>query len=52
MKKLYWRIFYVLWTPVRWVAGFLWSAEWIPLGRFGPYILGAAICRWPNKVKE
>jgi len=54
MKKsnLYWWIFYILWSPIRWIAGFLWVNEWIPLGRFGPYVLGASICRWPNRVKE
>jgi len=51
MGSFYWRFFYVLWTPVRLIAGFLWVAEWIPLGRFAPYVLGAAMCRWPNKVK-
>jgi hypothetical protein len=52
MVQLYWKCFYLLWTPIRLLAGWLWAAEWIPLGRLGPYVLGAAICRWPNRVKD
>lgn len=49
--KLYWQIFYIAWAPFRWVASFLWLNEWIPLGRFAPYVLGASLCRWPERAK-
>jgi hypothetical protein len=47
MSSTYWKLFCFLWTPIRLVARFLWTNEWIPLGRCGPYVLGAAICSWP-----
>lgn len=50
--SIYWRVFYFLWTPIRLIAKFLWLNEWIPLGRFGPYVLGASVCRWPQRVKQ
>lgn len=30
MSNLYWKLFYLFWTPVRWTAGWLWAAERIP----------------------
>ena len=49
ISKLYWRLFHFIWTPIGLVAGLLWNAEWIPLGRFSPYVLGAIHCRWPQR---
>lgn len=51
LKNFYWKVFYLAFSPVRLIAGVLWINEWIPLGRSAPYVLGASICRWPNKVK-
>lgn len=50
MNRAYWKIFYIIWTPIRLIATFLWLTEWIPLGRLGPYVLGASICRWPERA--
>lgn len=42
----------ILTWPIRQAARWLWVNEWIPLGRWAPWVLAAWIWRWPHRVKK
>jgi hypothetical protein len=44
----YTRLWDFLWWPIAFVAGMFLSHEWLP--QFAPWIIGARLGRWPEKV--
>jgi len=46
---LRWQIVHLI--PTRGLAKALWSAEWIPLGSWGPHVLGRALGQRGNRVE-
>jgi hypothetical protein len=49
MKRFVMRFLNLLFGPF---AIWLFDAEWIPLGRFAPWVLAVGLGSWPNKVKQ
>ena len=50
--NLYTRIFDYLWTPFRLIAKALIEFRSVQRSRFPPYVLGACVGRWPERVSE
>ena len=48
----YTRLFDFFWTPIRLIAKVLIEFRFIQRRRFAPYVLGACIGRWPERVRD
>ena len=50
VAEVYTKVWDFCWTPIRFIAGIFLSREWLP--RFAPWIIGACVGRWPERVPD